>query len=341
MIKMIIWSSLAIIIIALLSFPILKYVKMYYRFRRTKPELQEKIEKSERIVTVFFQGHGAPRSQGAKYFGKDGITAKYRLLIPENDTITPRECKTSLQYAPQLLYNAYTYEELTDIKHILPSSNFPLNPIKIGCIIGNLFKSLFIGLPITPLYYPVIELDNIAGEEDIKQLNSAIYSCVHDYENDNNKNVVVFGCSRGASTVFSTVALLHKVIHKHIKLVILEAPFDTVPSAIEARFGRLSPIIEYILETFTSYKKIQQSPLDLSLKFPLDIPVAFIMAKNDKIVPMSLTENLIKSLRDRGHEKIHTLILKNSCHVDMPLGDTQDQIEYKRFVDTLYNKYIY
>ena len=328
LVKIILFLSLTLFLNVYVT---LKYAKMFLRFRRTRPYLQKKIKNYEKIVTIFFQGHGAARSQGAKYFGKEGIATYYN--EHNSDYQKPHYKYFNLNYAPQILYNAYPYKELTDIKY-----GCSFNPLKISTMIINVLKNFFIGLPLSPLYHMVIEKDNLAGKEDIEQLTKAIKCCINQHPN---LDIVVFGCSRGASTVFSTIALLDTDLIKHIKLVILEAPFDNAKSAIKARFGSyLAPLISKLMLIFTSYNESQKSPISLAPQFPLDIPVGFIMGQKDEIVPMQLTENLINTLKKRGHQKIHENILKNSHHTDMALGDTQDQMDYKKFVDDLYEKYI-
>lgn len=337
------WGSIkliiVLIIISICTFYGISIYNTYDRIREPNYRLQSKRKNNDHIRTVFFQGHGASRAQGAKYFGKDGIR-----VINNEHTGYDRILHYQMNQAHQLLYNAYTYAELTDVSY-----GFSLNPLHFVLETINILKHLFMGITMSPdraPHHQIISNDNIAGYKDIRQLDTAIKSCIGDFNREDGDyaghgpyKIVVFGYSRGASTVFSTIARMKKEYHKDISLVIMEAPFNTVKEAIIARYGKLEPIVSYILEEFTEYDGDQVSPMSLIPDFPNDIPVAFITSKVDTTVPSYLTETLIDGLRKNGHKHVHHLMLETSSHSFMPLGNTEDQKKYKNFVENLYDKY--
>ena len=167
---------------------------------------------------------------------------------------------------------------------------------------------------------------------------SAIEECI---KLNPTKKIVLFGCSRGAATTVVTLSNLSKDALGHIKLVIVEAPFDSVESVVNESSWFPSPTL-YFIENFTKYDKNQQSPLDSvsSDKFPLDIPIAFVMSKVDTRVPIKNTQNLINVLKNKNHTKLHQLILENSHHALMHSHNKEDQNSYINFVNELYETYL-
>jgi alpha-beta hydrolase superfamily lysophospholipase len=163
--------------------------------------------------------------------------------------------------------------------------------------------------------------------------------CVKEQVQDQGKQLVLFGCSRGASTTFISVATVEESLLASIRLVILEAPFDSVESVLAA--SSYTPDLQLLLlQTFTKYSCDQISPLMAADTFPLHVPVAFITSEIDTRVPRACTQRLIDRLRERGHRQVHHLALKNSGHNTMSTGDPDDVAAYVNFVNELYKLYI-
>ncbi len=272
----------------------------------------------ESIVTIFGQGHTASRAQCAKYTSH-GIMVNNQLVhIPG---------------APDLLFNPFVYPELDDVGYS-PGLN-------IFLYVNHLFswlKTFYFNSYGESTYHSHITEINIAGRDDIRQHQAAIRDCTRQ---NPGKNIVLYGVSRGASMTFLSIATLPEEERKNVKLIILEAPFDTVPSVLNYRLGSLlSSWWLMWLESFTKYDPTYITPLDSAATFPLDIPVVFITSLEDKIVHHTLTQNLIDALRERCHPMIYHLMLNKSSHTAMSLEnvDEGDQ-KYYRFIHDIYKKY--
>jgi alpha-beta hydrolase superfamily lysophospholipase len=164
-------------------------------------------------------------------------------------------------------------------------------------------------------------------------------TCVKEEVEARGRQLVLFGCSRGAATTFVSLATVEEPLLASIRLVILEAPFDTVESVlVESSY---TPNLQlFLLQAFTKYSGEQLSPLAACESFPLNVPVAFITSEKDTRVPRACTQRLIDRLRERGHLHLHHLELKNTGHSSMPHTDPDDTRAYLNFVNELYKLYI-
>ena len=190
---------------------------------------------------------------------------------------------------------------------------------------------------------------NIAGRSDLIDYVERVEQAM-EANKDNDKGFVLFGTSRGAALTFMGVTLLRPEILKRIKLIVLEAPFDDLELTLEETYPLFFvPFVKLYLNVFTQCKLEESSPLKRVLEFPTDIPVAFIMTKNDNTVSNIRT----KSLRDgvimyrqafgaeKGRGTVHSLMLDENRHFEMSVGsNTEDILRYKAFMDDLYVRYL-
>lgn len=250
------------------------------------------------------------------------------------DKLTKEEYDTYIPDSPLLLHNCYMYDELDDVGY-----GWSWNPIHWPFMCGSLAQRTYYGMENAPIHHIYLSNLNVGGENDVKQHQDALAKCIQDKILPENKQLVLFGCSRGAATTFTSVATCPPELQQHIKLVIVEAPFDTVENVLS--LSSWTPNLQStLLNGFTIYKTDQLSPLEAAMSFPLDLPIAFITSNIDTRVPPECTQNIIDRLRNRGHQKIYHLQLKNSPHSSMSLYDEDDKLEYLNFLNNLYNKYI-
>lgn len=158
--------------------------------------------------------------------------------------------------------------------------------------------------------------------------------------NDNyknyNKNVILYGFSRGAATIFNFMAV-HKPLQ--VKALVCEGIFDSVPNILQLRFKNTYKIMLKILEKFTSFKTNSISPISSVNEIPLNLPILFISSYSDYIVSYKSTYNLYKTLRELGHNKVHILILKKPGHLNYVFHNTEDKNVYEQAVHAFYKKY--
>jgi hypothetical protein len=270
------------------------------------------------IVTIYAQGNMASRAQCAKYTSNGILINGAQVTIPN---------------APDLLFNPFIYPELDDIGYY-----WSWNPIHWFFQILSWMKTFYFNSYNETAYHVHLTEVNVAGKDDIRQHHNAIRSCVKKYPD---KNIVLFGASRGASMTLVGISTLPEEERSRIKLVVLEAPFDSVPTVLKYRFGEvLGSLCLILLEKIGKYDPSFISPIDAIENFPLDIPVVFITSLGDRIVHHTLTQNLIDKLQNvRGHKKVHHLMLHNTSHTAMSLGKGVDQREYLNFMNSIYLNY--
>jgi hypothetical protein len=157
------------------------------------------------------------------------------------------------------------------------------------------------------------------------------------------KTLVMFGSSRGASTVFTSVAQSDRWDRRHLALVVLEAPFDSVENTLRKQYGEdvgMGVIFPYLVQGLTNYSTVYPSPIRSAWQFPLDVPVVFVTSAADTVVHPNQTKNLMDRLRTRGHPAVHHLELEQGEHSTMALGDGADQKHYARFMTEMYERYV-
>lgn len=283
------------------------------------------------ITTIFCPGNGCTKHQATKYVGNDYVYIKI------NDKIV------DIVYIPtnnlQFLYNIFISNDFNDIGY---GSSY--NPIHYLSKSLHWTMNYFYNIKgVTHLPHSYLTEFNIGGKQDVENYLSEIRDCLNKTKSIQESDIVLFGTSRGASTVIIALTHLNQEEINRIKLVIVEAPFDTVPNVINSRYGSLlAPSVLYMLKNYAKYDDNQESPLSAvsSSKFPINLPLGFITSKVDNIVPCYHTMKLINILKSRGHNRIHHLELENSHHSNMTLNNENDIKSYYEFVHKLYNKYI-
>ena len=274
------------------------------------------------LATFFYQGNGASRFQATQYAGAN---------VPV--TTTTKTCKrisSSHPSAPRLLHNIHIYPEIPEVGY-----GFSWNPIHWIMQLISLIHGLVRGIKTSHPHYINWWNMSVGGSPDVAHHQRY----VKDFLQDKSKSKVLFGCSRGAVTTLVSVAGLPPHQQQQIGLVIVEAPFDTVPSVL-SHSAWIPPSLQLLLlRTLGSYQDDQVSPLQAIEHFPLDVPIAFITSRTDARVPPKCTQCLIDRLRSRGHPNLHHLELKSSPHGTMSLDNAADQTAYLEFVENLYERY--
>lgn len=288
------------------------------------------------IVTFFYQGNGVSRFQAAQYTGGHPVKAEGYC---GSGAYHPR--------APLLLHNVYEYPEI-------PEASFPpssiYNPLHLLSIATTSFLIAKIGVINAPGHLLSPSLMSFGGNLDLchhQRYLRRLLSENRSKRKEEKKKIVLFGPSRGASITFVSLCNLSQEELKEISLVVIEAPFDSLPSVIEASLPPLSflkPIVRrishFVATNVCAFDFGQESPLEAAEKVSLDVPIAIITSKVDDTVPPQCTQRLIERLRQRGHQKLHLLSLDRSPHHIMSLYDEDDVRKYREFMEDLYERYL-
>jgi len=283
----------------------------------------------DNISTIFFQGNQAARLQATKYCGKEGLN------VYVSNGQTERVFNPD---SPKLLYNLFHYQELNDIEY-----GWSWNPFHWLFMLLHWIRQWqfnIYGTACVP--HNKWSLVNISGGEDITQCLLAIKACI---KANPTRPLVLFGTSRGAATVISSLTRLSKEELTHVAMVIAEAPFATVPSVLYEIMpwaSRTVPALLWLLQYFTQYREGQPSPLEAVAHddFPLDTPLVFVTSATDRTVPLANTMQLVTVLEGRCHRALHHIALKHSHHTSMSLGNAEDRQVYETELHTLYRKYL-
>lgn len=179
---------------------------------------------------------------------------------------------------------------------------------------------------------------NIAQQNDINTLYNRYDACTKKLDN---RPQIWIGHSRGAATVFNTLALKKC---PQVNLAILEACFDSMSQvflsyqpawALKLRGHKF---LEWLLVNLTSHDIDGICPLNLVSLFPHHIPVLFITSKKDRAVPIACTKNLAQLLANAGHKNVYLFVLEHSTHSGYTCESEYDKTNYQNIVHALYKK---
>lgn len=152
--------------------------------------------------------------------------------------------------------------------------------------------------------------------------------------------IVLFGDSRGAASVFNFVAQYKPLV----AACICEGVFDSIPHLVKHNFlwsWKGNFFEELLIKTVSfcspQYNPSGPFPIDFADAFPRNIPLLLVTSVVDKIVPLECTVNLYRVLRELGHEKVHLLILPHSAHSSYMVGPDRDM--YEGAVHAFYRTY--
>lgn len=188
-------------------------------------------------------------------------------------------------------------------------------------------------------YLPQPWSTNLAQKKDIQTLKRHFEK--HSKQHPNT-NIVLYGDSRGAATIFNFIAL-HKPAH--VKAAVLEGIFDSIPHVIKHfLYDDKNPFIEKQLYTLFSmlvrkYRHDGITPRTCAEIITDDIPLLFIISLKDGLISAQNTFWLYKRLKQRGHTNIHLLVLKNSAHPAYMMDDPRDRRVYETTVHAFYRHY--
>jgi len=284
------------------------------------------------LTTMFSQGMWASRGQAAKY-SKAGIEVDGQ--------------RVTYSQANDIVYNLVDYPELSQVGY-----GWTLNPLHLLMqAVTYCYKSWYYywsqGEQGHHIYMTAVD---IAGPTEVAEHAEAwraynhhldTVSKIADHGHGIKRQLVLFGTSRGAATVFTSVSLSTAYERRHLKLVVLEAPFHSVEQALHYRYGEalLGPLAFSLVKQYTNFSENFLSPARAAWKFPLDVPVVFVTSEVDQVVPPNHTKFLIDLLKVRQHPAVHHLRLENSEHSAMSLGDGEDQQRYVKFMAEMYERY--
>lgn len=327
---------LVVILFFLASLLSLLLVNLILRSRRVPyPQLSKLPPQRDDIITFFYQGNAASRFQASQYSGGHPVRSEGH---PDPGAFHPD--------APLLLHNIYEHPEIPEI-----SFTFTLNPFSLFVTLLTTLQNQHFGRKNAQGHHFNISRASVGGELDVSHHQIYLRRLLAENRGRaTRKKIVLFGPSRGGATTLVSVANLLPHEIQEISLVIVEAPFDTLPNVIRQSsrsskgIMKFRPILDSFLLKFAPYISSidlnQESPLQAIEKLPLDFPLAFILSKADCRVPPQCTQTLIDRLRERGHRELNVLVLETSPHPTMSIDNKADVLRYTEFINRLYDRYL-
>lgn len=179
---------------------------------------------------------------------------------------------------------------------------------------------------------------NLGQQEDIETLSDAYDK--HQKELSDTE-VVLYGVSRGAATVFNFMASDYQIKEiKNVKVVILEGCFDSMGHLLYCKYPKMLTTAKKLFSfIYPGHDLNGIQPIELVDQFPKDIPVLLITSKKDSVVPCKTTWNLYYELKDAGHPHVYILELDHSSHPRYMMDNENDKIAYQAVVHAFYAKF--
>jgi len=184
------------------------------------------------------------------------------------------------------------------------------------------------------------KLVTLGQQPDIDQLTLAYQkTCANFPERD----IVLSGVSRGAATIINFVAQQKPA---YVKAMVLESPFDKLSSIVKLLLARFK-IHWFPFSKQIAYKVTQRHfpnvlidgifPISIIHETPINIPIIFIHAKTDKVIPINSTRRLYIKLKEAGHQNVYLAELSSGSHGKLLRG--RDADFYQFVVHAFYKKF--
>lgn len=198
---------------------------------------------------------------------------------------------------------------------------------KVLCGLGIFVRESGSGKETVFNYIIDVEKMNIGQKADIELLR-------HTYESHcvrySGSQVVLYGDSRGAATIFNFIA----EYHPRIACAIMEGVFDSMPHVIkhhscaECNNTLISWGLEGLLKLCArNYSHEGLFPDHYVDRFPFDTPVLLVTSEKDETVGHQCTMRLYRLLIERGHTNVRLLILPTATHKTYMVGNDKEMYE--------------
>ncbi len=168
--------------------------------------------------------------------------------------------------------------------------------------------------PCLSFNFPILEQDvdrAVILEAAYKKLVNLIDTSPADHTMHN--GIAIFGSSQGAATAINAVATSK---FPYLKALIAEAPFihEHSQRSLSLFYEFLPLFMQSWIQKAGIYYPDNRNILANISRFPHDIPILLVHAKNDECVPLRSTQALYLKLIQAGHPKAYLLELEDGKH---------------------------
>ncbi|CUG06631.1 Hypothetical protein, putative, partial [Bodo saltans] len=279
------------------------------------------------ILTVAYPPLGAPRAHLAKYTGAQGV-----VVLSSRGQSSSRRAAGFIRAPDHALWMLQALERLgedhegeilyhavCDVGSLVLINMLPCpeavevesggaccwNPLHWPMMAMSQGASWYLSLKGVPLSYVKPSKVNLAGYDDQDDCTREIKRGASVVATEGKgRRLVLFGCSRGATTTCLSALKLTPDVAQHVGLVLLEAPFDTLQSVVHE--SSWTPgLIMSLIKRFGKYDG-DQGAYELPDVTHLRCPIAFVTSAADTRVPESCTLKLMEAIRKTfPHLQIH------------------------------------
>lgn len=164
-----------------------------------------------------------------------------------------------------------------------------------------------------------------------------------DASEDKNKDIILVGISRGATSILNFMGL-HRPTR--VKAVIVESPFDSTRTIAKNMLKRCSldavpgmqTIAHGIISGIFWRHSINGAQAINSVEaIDKNLPILLVCSQQDTIVPAESTIALYKKLKATGHQNVHLFVAQHGRHGRILHGP--DGTAYQYAVHAFYKKY--
>ncbi len=155
-------------------------------------------------------------------------------------------------------------------------------------------------------------------------------------------DIILYGDSRGAAIIFNFLAQEKPT---QVKAAILEGIFDDIPHLvrhfcyIDKGHRAEKRLINTMKLLLGSYNNKGPFPRDFAKIISDDIPLLFVTSLADELCCPQGAIALYRKLKERGHKKIHLLVLQNCSHPVYMISNPEDKKLYETTVHAFYKHY--
>ncbi len=175
---------------------------------------------------------------------------------------------------------------------------------------------------------------SLAQENEIQTL-------ANEYEKIKEKQIVLVGMSRGASTILNFLGTRSS---SSIVAAVVESPFDSIVETLDTlcKIAGVSWIPMIIRHTspnlfFGKFDANGVFPIKVAHNIYKELPLIIIASLEDTLIPAANSASIYFKLRDCGHQHIYFLLLDKGAHAHLLEND--DAPLYFNVVHAFYKKY--
>ena len=267
-------------------------------------------------------------------YGSSGIGSKYKnvitLFFPGNGSSKDQ----MIRYTNNLLYTKATTPVYTNLL-INPIAVQPYDVVDNSILVWFVYPIYYIlnvivnkFYNITPYFTNPFKI-NLCQDGDLKSALEAV-KFILDFTD---KDIILYGCSRGSVVALSVATLLNQEEQKRIKLIVAEGCFTSIEDVIDTKSNIRAKITRFLLK-LTEYNSTKKTPLEYIKDLNPNIPVVVVSSIIDEVVANKLSKKVYSNLPS---VKKWYIELYKSSHPKYASAEESDRHRYYTELHNIYD----